>query len=174
MRLSDDRTSELEIVRHPGAAAVVAIDERGRVTLIRQYRHAAGASIWEIPAGRLDGGESPAACARRELEEETGLAAGSLEPLGVILTTPGFSDERIHLFLARGLGRTTTRLEADESIERVRAVPLAEAVAMVRRGRIQDAKSALALLLAWDRVGPKRARERATSVSARSNTPSCR
>ena len=104
---------ELEIIRHPGAAAVVAVDAEGRVTLIRQFRHAAGGYIWELPAGVLDHpGESPEACAGRELLEETGLRAARLTPLTTIFTTPGFTDERIHLFLAQDLERGGARARA--------------------------------------------------------------
>src|SRR5215470_17350025 len=101
--LPNRMTITLETIRHPGAAAVVALDDQGAVTLIHQFRHAAGGFIWEIPAGTLAPGEAPAACARRELREEAGLLATQWTALGSILTTPGFCDERIHLFLARRL-----------------------------------------------------------------------
>lgn len=130
----------LEIVRHPGAAAVVAVDDHGDVTLVRQFRHAAGGFIWEIPAGTLSPGEEPAACAARELREEAGLAAGELVHLGSILTAPGFCDERIHLFLARRLSLVEQRLDHDEVLS-VSRVPLARALGMIRAGEIQDAKS---------------------------------
>ncbi|GIW43654.1 MAG: ADP-ribose pyrophosphatase [Candidatus Binatia bacterium] len=135
----------LEVIRHPGAAAVVPLHESGDVTLIRQYRHAAGGFIWEIPAGKLDG-EDPAVCALRELEEEAGLAAGRLTHLGWIFTTPGFTDEKIHLFLAEELSPATQKLEHDEVLTCAR-YPLQQALAMVARGEIVDAKSALALFL---------------------------
>ncbi len=134
----------LEIVHHPGAAAVVALDADGYVALIRQYRHAAGCEIWEVPAGTLAAGESPAVCARRELREETGLDAAEWTPLGSILTTPGFCDERIHLFLARELTVSAQALEDDEVIT-VERVPLARALAMIADGAIEDAKSIAAL-----------------------------
>jgi ADP-ribose pyrophosphatase len=130
----------LEVVRHPGAAAIVAIDDRGEVTLIRQFRHAAGGFIWEIPAGVLNDGEKPEACALRELREETGLLAGELTSLGSILTTPGFCDERIYLFLARRCRATEQELDADEVLT-VSQFPLRTALDMIRRGEIQDAKS---------------------------------
>lgn len=145
---------ELEVVRHSGAAAVVAMDESSRVVLLRQFRHAAGGEIWEIPAGRLEPGENPEQCARRELAEEAGIETVQLEPLGEIFTTPGFSDERIQLFLARGLTFGIPRREADEEIREVRAVPLQEAISMVIAGQIPDAKSALGILLARERVAP--------------------
>jgi ADP-ribose diphosphatase len=130
----------LELVRHPGAAAIVAIDEGGRVTLVRQFRHAAGGFIWEIPAGTLDAGEAAAQCAARELREEAGLVAGEWVHLGSILTAPGFCDERIHLFLARGLTTAAQQLDHDEVLS-VTQVPLAEALNMIRAGAIQDAKT---------------------------------
>jgi ADP-ribose pyrophosphatase len=142
----------LEIVRHPGAAAVVALDEQGRVALVHQFRHAAGGFIWEIPAGVLEPGEAPLACARRELEEETGLRAASITPLGSVLTAPGFCDERIHLFLATDLTEGAQRLEGDEVLS-VSRLPLVEAMSMVARGDICDAKSIAGLHHAWRRLG---------------------
>lgn len=133
------RTS-LEIVRHPGAAAIVAVDDCDEVSLIRQFRHAAGGFIWEIPAGVLNDGEKPVECAARELREETGLIAGNLHSLGTILTTPGFCDERIYLFLARNCRATEQQLEADEILT-VSQFPLRTALDMIRLGDIQDAKS---------------------------------
>ena len=140
---------DLEIIRHKGASAVVALDEAGRVVLIRQFRHAAGGFIWELPAGVLDrAGEAPEACAARELREETGLHASALTHLGTILTTPGFTDERIHLFLARDLTQQDTARDHDEVIADVARFPLGDALAMVRRGDIVDAKTICGLHLA--------------------------
>ena len=130
----------LEIVRHPGAAAVVALDDGGDVILVHQYRHAAGGFIWEIPAGTLTQGEDPWACATRELREEAGLVATELVHLGSILTAPGFCDERIHLFLARRLTAVEQQLDHDEILS-VSRVPFARALEMIRTGEIQDAKS---------------------------------
>lgn len=137
---------ELEILRHPGAAAVVPLHDDGTVTLIRQHRHAAGGTIWEIPAGKLDGDEAPEACAARELVEEAGLRAGQLRRLTSILTTPAFTDEVIHLFVATQLSPVPAALEHDEVIATVR-LPLDEARAMVRRGEIRDAKTICGLLM---------------------------
>lgn len=137
----------LEIVKHPGAAAVVAVDDRREVTLIHQFRHAAGGFIWEIPAGTLNEREEPGACAVRELREETGLQAGEIVPLGSILTTPGFCDERIHLFLARRLTTVEQALDDDEVLS-VSRFPFDQALEMVRSGDIQDAKSIAGLHLA--------------------------
>ena len=122
------------------------------VLLIRQYRYAAGGEILEVPAGKLDPGDTPASCAARELEEEAGRRAGRIEQLGWIFTTPGFTDEVIHLFAAFDLEPIPTRHEDDEVIEVLR-VPLREALDKVWRGEINDAKSALALLHAARRMG---------------------
>jgi ADP-ribose pyrophosphatase len=153
VRLPNGVEVELEVVRHPGAAAVVAIDEQRRVVLIHQFRHAGGGFLWEIPAGILHPGEEPVACAGRELAEEVGLAAGRLELLGAMLPTPGYSDEHIHLFLGRELTSAPMAREDDEVIQSVQRFALADALAMVRRGEIPDAKTALALLLAGHAVG---------------------
>jgi ADP-ribose pyrophosphatase len=138
-------TTELEIIRHPGAAAVVPLLEDGRVVLLRQYRHAAGGFILEIPAGKLDPGESPEDCARRETEEEAGMRPGALHSLGMIFTTPGFTDEKIHLFAATELEPSTQNLDADEVLE-VLPMPLEAALELTREDRIQDSKTLCALL----------------------------
>jgi 8-oxo-dGTP pyrophosphatase MutT (NUDIX family) len=147
--LPNGTTTDLELLDHRGAAAVAAVDEARRVVLIRQYRHAAGGYIWELPAGVLDRpGEPPVDCAARELQEEAGLRARELTALGAIFTTPGFCNERIHLFLARGLEQVAHAREHDEVIAEVRDVPLDEALAMARRGEIVDAKTIVGLHLA--------------------------
>jgi len=143
---------EIDIVPHPGASAVVPFLADDRVLLIRQYRHATGGAILEVPAGKLDPGESPERCARRELEEEAGRAAGRLEPLGWIWTTPGFSNERIFLFAAFDLEPVPRRPDDDELIDLV-PLELGEALDLVWRGEFNDAKSALALLRAARHVG---------------------
>lgn len=130
----------LELMHHPGAAAIVAVDGEGAVTLVQQYRHAAGGFIWEIPAGVLHPGEEPIQCAARELREETGLLAGSWHRLGSILSSPGFCDERIHLFLGRDLTTTEQQLDHDEVLS-VSRVPLSQALDMIRGGAIEDAKT---------------------------------
>jgi ADP-ribose pyrophosphatase len=145
---------DLEVIRHHGAAAVAAVDDAGRVALIRQFRHAAGGYIWELPAGVLDHpGEAPDACAGRELVEETGLRAGRLTHLATILTTPGFTDERIHLFLAQDLREERPAHEHDEVIAEIRRLPLPEALAMVPRGEIVDGKTICGLYLTAARLG---------------------
>jgi ADP-ribose pyrophosphatase len=148
VRLPNGTEVDLELMHHPGAAAVVAVDDAGRVALIRQYRYAAGGYIWELPAGVLAAGEAPEECAARELREEAGFDAAQLRLLGAILTTPGFCDERIHLFLARGLTAVGHAREADEVIAELRQVPLPEALAMIRDGAIVDAKTVAGLHLA--------------------------
>lgn len=145
--LPDGRTAEVDLLKHPGAAAILPFLPDGRVLLIRQYRHAVGGFLLEVPAGKLDPGETPIECAARELEEETGQRAGRIEPLGALWPSPGFTDERIHLFVARALVPTEQRLDADELIELV-PMSFEEALRRVRAGEISDAKSAMALLLA--------------------------
>jgi ADP-ribose pyrophosphatase len=145
VRLPNDHVVEMEIVHHPGAAAVVPLDSSGRVLLVRQYRHATAGYLLEVPAGKLDKDEAPETCAKREVEEETGRKAKDLVPLGWIWTTPGFTDEKIWLFLATGLTETKQTLGKDEVIS-VEHVPLNEAVMMAERGEITDAKSVCALL----------------------------
>ena len=147
VRLPNGSTFEPEIVRHRGAAAAVPVDEEGRVLLVRQYRHATGGFLLEVPAGKLDGGEPPETCAAREVEEETGFRPGRLVPLGWIWTTPGFSDERIWLYLAHDLAKGRQELEEDEALT-VERLPLEKAVAMAAQGEIVDAKSVCALLRA--------------------------
>lgn len=138
---------ELEVIRHPGAAAVVPVWDDGTVTLVFQFRHAGGGMHYEIPAGVLDGPEVPDLAARRELKEEVGLTAGKLKRLGFIHTTPGFTDELIHLFLAMELTEGESAHEPDEYIEPVR-MPLEKALQMVVDGDITDAKTICGLMLA--------------------------
>jgi ADP-ribose pyrophosphatase len=137
-------------VRHPGASAVVPFldDPRGpdpRINLIRQFRHAADTFIWEIPAGRLDPGETPATCAQRELEEEIGMTADVLARLTTIYTTPGFTNEKIHLFMATELKKGTHKREADEFME-VHTRRWSEVMDMIRTGQIVDGKTLVAIL----------------------------
>ena len=150
--LPNGRSVDLDIVHHPGAAAVVPFVSEREVLLIRQYRHAAGGEILEIPAGKLDPGESPEACAARELVEEAGQRAGRIEKLGWIWTTPGFTDERIHLFAAFELESVPPRPDDDEVIEVMRT-SLDAALERIWRGELTDAKSALALVHAARRLG---------------------
>lgn len=148
--LPDGRVADFELVRHPGGAAVLPILDDGRVVLLRQFRPAAGGVIWEIPAGRLEAGETPAHCVSRELAEEAGYRARRLEPLAEMVPAVGFCTERIYLFVARELSAVPQALEPDEYLE---VLPLAaeEALAMVDSGEITDGKTQLALLLARHR-----------------------
>ena len=150
VRFPDGSLGEMEFVRHRGAAAVLPIfgepgDADPDVLLLRQYRYAAGGEIYEIPAGIVEEGESWEECARRELEEEAGLTAATLLPLTTIHTTPGFTNERIRLFAALGLGEGRTRLDRDEFLQTVR-MGLAQALELARSGELTDAKSLVALL----------------------------
>ena len=137
-------TVDLEIVRHPGAAAVVPLKDDGTVVLIRQFRHAAGGFIYEIPAGKLHPGENPLACASRELEEEIGWKASSFELLASIFTAPGFTDEVIRVYQATGLARGRQQLDRDEVLEIVE-MPLPEAIRKIEDGTIRDAKTIVGL-----------------------------
>ncbi len=152
VELANGRRAIREIVPHPGAVGIVPLLEDDRVVMIRQYRHAAGKVLWELPAGLLEEGEGPEDAARRELAEEIGYEAEELTPLFSTYLSPGFSCEVIHVFVARGLRRVEARAEPDENIRAV-PLPLAEAVAMVRRGEVQNA-TAICGILAVARWGP--------------------
>lgn len=152
VRFPDGSEGELEVIRHSGASAVIpfASDPAGedpQLLLIRQYRYAAERYLYEVPAGRLDPGEAPLDCATRELLEETGCTAARVEFLTTIFTTPGFTDERIHLFMATGLTRGESNREADEFIEVVTR-PLSEVLGLIERGEIVDGKTIVAVLFA--------------------------
>jgi ADP-ribose pyrophosphatase len=152
IRYPDGSEADVDIVRHPGASAVVPFlsDPEGedpQILLLRQYRYAADGYLYEIPAGRLDPGESPAACAARELKEETGCTAKQIEPLITMVTTPGFTDERIHLFIATDLTHGEAAREADEFAD-VIVMRLSEALELIQRGEIVDGKTALGILYA--------------------------
>jgi ADP-ribose pyrophosphatase len=150
VRYPDGTTGDLEIIRHPGAAAVVPVasDPRGpdpTLLLIKQYRYATGGVLWEIPAGRLSPGEEPRECAYRELLEEVGVSAARIEPLMTLWTTPGFTDERIHLFWATDLRAGAHAREEDEFIEVVPR-PLSNVLSAIRSGEVCDAKTVTAIL----------------------------
>ncbi|MDH3227492.1 MAG: NUDIX hydrolase [Thermoleophilia bacterium] len=146
VRLPNRKTCDLEMIRHPGAAAVVPVDRDGNVLLVRQYRYATDGWLLEVPAGKLDHkGESPEACAIREVEEETGFKPGSMIAMGWIWTTPGFSDEKIWLFLARNLTPAKQSLGRDEVLT-VERLPVRRAIEMAAKGEIVDAKSICSLL----------------------------
>ncbi|MGB5473273.1 MAG: NUDIX hydrolase [Gammaproteobacteria bacterium] len=143
--------AELEIVHHPGGAAVVALDEHDKVCLLWQYRHAGSGWLWELPAGKLDPGEAPDTTALRELEEEAGIRAGRLDRLGSMITTPGFCTEIVHLFLARDLVRVPAAPEEQELFE-VHWLPFEVALGQVYDGTIRDAKTMLGLTLCANRL----------------------
>jgi ADP-ribose pyrophosphatase len=147
VRLPNGHVAELEIIHHPGGAAIVAIDASLRVCLIRQYRHAAGGWVWELPAGKLEPGEPPLTTAQRELIEESGTSAQSWQSLGVYVSSPGVFTESVHLFMAQGLISAKMSHEAGEVIE-VHWVPLEDACARALHGDINDGKTALGLLRA--------------------------
>jgi len=150
--LPNGATIDLEVIRHPGAAAIVPFLDPDTVLLLRQYRHALGNTILEIPAGTLDHQETPETCAKRELIEETGFSGGHWERLGEITPVPGYSDERIHLFMASALKPDHQNLDHDELID-VFQMPFDQALHMVFQGEIQDAKSITGILLAAKRTG---------------------
>jgi ADP-ribose pyrophosphatase len=141
----DGRRHLREIVEHRPGAAAVAVDDHDHVLLVRQPRPAVGARLLELPAGLIDPGEQPLDCARRELEEETGYAADRLEPLVAFYTSPGFTDELIHIFVATGLHASAVRHDEEEQIELVR-LPLRAAIQQVLHGEISDAKTVTGLL----------------------------
>ncbi len=151
LRFANGLEYEVDMIRHPGAAAVVAVDDQRRVCLVRQYRHGIEDFLWEIPAGKLDAGEPPAIAAVRELAEETGVTARHWEPLGVFLPAPGLMTERVHLYMALRLEKGTAAPETDEELEQ-QWVPLEEAMRMVIDGRLDDGKTALALVRAHGRL----------------------
>lgn len=150
VRFPDGSTGTVEMIRHPGACAVVPMLDRPddgdpRILLIHQFRHAAQGLLWEVPAGTLGPGEEPVACARRELAEEAGMEAAHMQRLTTIFTTPGFTDEQIHLFLATGLSAVALAPEADEFIT-VHEKRWSEVGRMIKGGRIRDGKSLCALM----------------------------
>ncbi|MDP2643431.1 MAG: NUDIX hydrolase [Desulfobacterales bacterium] len=154
--LENGTTTEVEFIEHPGAAAMVAFLDDRRIIMLKQYRHALKKYIWEIPAGTLDPGEEIISCARRELIEETGYAAANWCALGQITPLPGYSNERIHIFLAMQLQPAVRHLDPDEVIH-VQEVDFSKALEMIRDGEIQDAKSIAGLCLAstWFKANPQ-------------------
>ncbi len=144
--LPDGELSTREIVEHPGAVAIVPVTADGRIVMVRQYRHAIRTLMLEIPAGKLDPGEDPLTCAFRELEEETGFSAGSLKYLSSVYTTPGFTNEVIHLYLASQLSETKQKTDDDEFIN-VEIYTCDQLRSFINKGVVCDAKTMLALLL---------------------------
>lgn len=148
VELPNGKTTTLDLVRHPGASAVVPLKTNGHVILVHQYRHATGGYLYEIPAGKLDKGEAPEDCAIREVEEEVGYHVGKLQKLSAIFTAPGFCDEVIHLYLGTELTNTAQKLDEDEIIEIIE-MPFEDAMAKIIDQNIRDAKSIIGLQLAY-------------------------
>lgn len=148
--LPDGRTATRDVVAHPGASVILPLNERGEAYLVRQFRKPLESMSLELPAGKLDQGEDPGVCAERELKEETGLTADSIKHVISIHTTPGFSDEVIHLYVATGLTEGDSCTDADEFLS-TEKLPVGTLVDMVLKGEITDAKSIIGILLA-DRV----------------------
>jgi len=151
VRLPDGRDTRLDIVEHVGSVILLPLNDQGNLLFVRQYRHAAGLDLLELPAGTLDEGEAPEACARREVREETGMAAGQLEYLGGFYLAPGYSTEYMHVYLATNLQADPLEADVDEFLT-VEEIPLARALAMASNAEIPDAKSLAALLLAQARL----------------------
>jgi ADP-ribose pyrophosphatase len=147
VRLPDGREATREVVGHPGAVAVVPVTAAGEVVLVRQYRYPIGQELLEVPAGKLDKGEAPEDCAYRELEEETGYRAGRMEHLATFYTAPGFTDEIMHLYLARDLSKTTQNTDGDEFIS-VEYYKPAQLKALLADKKIIDAKTIVGILMA--------------------------
>lgn len=146
--LPNGATAELELIAHPGASAVVPLKDDQTVVMVRQYRYAVGGYIYEIPAGKLYPGEDPRDCAMREVEEEIGYKVGTLEPLLSFFTTPGFTDEIIHIFIGKDLTPGTQDLGEDEVIEIIE-MPLAKTIELINDGTIKDGKTIIGLQAAY-------------------------
>jgi ADP-ribose pyrophosphatase len=140
VKLPNDNVADLEIIHHPGGAAVAAINAQREICLLRQFRHAANGWLWELPAGKIDNREPPLQTAQRELEEEAGVTATRWDSLGDMVSSPGVFTEVIHLYLATGLSAVTARPEATEVLE-IHWKPLDEVLEMARSGELRDAKS---------------------------------
>ena len=147
VRLENGKSGRREVVEHHGAAAIVPLLDGGEVLLVRQYRYPIGSDLLEIPAGTLNAGEDPERCAVRELEEETGYKCREITKLTECYVAPGYSTEKIHIYLARGLTKTHTNMDEDEDIS-LQRLSFAEALRKIRAGEIQDAKSIVGLLAA--------------------------
>ena len=147
LRMPDGHETKFDIVEHHGSVIILPVDAEGNLLFVRQYRHAAGLNLLELPAGTLDEGEAPEACASREVREETGMAAGRLEHLGGFYLAPGYSTEYMNVYLAMDLRHDPLEADADEFLS-VERIPVEEALAMAMRGEIPDAKSLAAFTLA--------------------------
>jgi ADP-ribose pyrophosphatase len=147
LKAPDGRETKFDIIEHGGSVIIVPVDKDGNILFVRQYRHAAGQDLLELPAGTLDEGEDPAVCAAREIREETGFAANKIEKIGDFFLAPGYSTEFMHVYLAQELRYDPLEADADEFLS-VEKLPFAEAIQMAERGEMPDAKSLAALLLA--------------------------
>ena len=147
LKTPDGRETKFEIIEHGGSVVIIPVDENGNMLLVRQYRHATGQDLLELPAGTLDGGENPEICAAREIREETGMAAGTLTKVGDFYLAPGYSTEFMVVFLATDLSHNPLEADADEFLS-MEAIQVAEAIKMAERGEMPDAKSLAALFLA--------------------------
>jgi len=149
--LENNVTMDIDSIRHPGASAIVPLNKDNKIIMIRQYRHAAGGYIWEIPAGTLKQGEDPLECAKRELIEETGFSGSKWDKLGEIIPVPGYSDERIYIFLAEDLKPAKQDLESDEILD-VHEILLHDAFLMIKQGKIQDSKTICGFFMALNQI----------------------
>ncbi len=147
LKTPDGRETKFEIIEHGGSVVIIPVDSNGNMLLVRQYRHATGQDLLELPAGTLDGDEDPKVCAAREIREETGMQAGTLTKLGDFYLVPGYSTEFMHVFLATGLRHNPLDADDDEFLS-IESIPVAEVIQMADRGEIPDAKSLAALFLA--------------------------
>jgi ADP-ribose pyrophosphatase len=169
VQLPNGVTEDLEIIRHPGGAAVVAIDAENRVCLLHQFRHAAGGWLWELPAGKLDGAEPPLSCAQRELAEEAGVGAKEWQSLGTVVSSPGVFTEVVHLFFASGLHEEAAAPEAAEVFETA-WVPFDEALARAIDGDITDGKTVIGLFRASEFMSRAQAAQAVFGSPTRSAT----
>ncbi|MDD3244300.1 MAG: NUDIX hydrolase [Eubacteriales bacterium] len=151
-QLPNGQPATRDIIRHPGAAAIVVIDDQKRICMVRQYRMAIDRLTWEIPAGKLDPGEAPEVCAVRELSEETGMVAQRVELLTELATTPGFCDEKIFIYLATGLSQSTAHTDEDEFLS-VAFRPIADVAAEILSGQLTDSKTIAGVLIAGKKLG---------------------
>ena len=154
VQLPDGRESTRELVSHPGGVGVAALTDGGELLLVQQYRYPYGAVLTEIPAGKRDPGEEPLETGRRELEEETGYVADRYEPLGTVYPSPGYTDEVIHLYLATGLHKTAAHPDEGEFLHVLRC-PLSRLVQQALAGELPDAKTQIAILKVWQKMGGK-------------------
>jgi ADP-ribose pyrophosphatase len=158
VRFPDGHTSQLDIIAHPGAVAILPIDKHKHIWFVQQYRHAIGTLLLELPAGTLESGEPPLYCAHRELREEIGMAAGRMEPLGAFYSTPGFTNEYLYIYLASDLQPSPLPKDTDEYLHLI-SYPITKVYQMLADGELEDAKTICALALARQRLKENHAKE---------------